>query len=269
MEDQAMTSRRGPFETGPIAGPIESGERDAFHDNQPPLEERVIMDFLEDLQRPGELGQKSIAGRIDELLASAARAPEKCDSEKIAGAMGDLCKQARDVGARLETARDKHNRPLLNAQRTLKARADGIIAPLNDAVAKLRGLLDDFTRAEAERRREDERRAAEARRIAEEAAAAALKEQGMEDQIEAVAAPAPPPPAAPAPMARGDYGSRVGSQVVWNFEIENMRQVPDRYLKHPKVKEALESVIRAAIRTEKVREMKGVRIWEGSKAVVR
>jgi hypothetical protein len=276
------THRPGPFASGPVTqpGPVESGERDARFDNEPPLEERIVMEFMEDLQKPGEQGGPSIAGRIEQLLASAARVPETCD-ETIAGGIGDLCKQAREVAQRLETARDKHNRPLLNAQRSLKGRADGLIAPLNDAIAKVRRQLDDFTRREAARREEERRREEEARRIAEEerrkleeATRNRLEEQGLGDVVpadEPIFAPAPPPPAAaPTPMARGDYGARVGTTKVYCHEIESIRQLPDRLLKHPKVKEQLDKLIAAEIKSAKGQiEIKGVRIWEDSRATVR
>jgi hypothetical protein len=47
-----------------------------------------------------------------------------------------------------------------------------------------------------------------------------------------------------------------------------VRQLPDRLLKHPKVLEALQSVVAAEVRSG-VREIKGVRIWSTDEAVVR
>lgn len=281
----ATTARQGPFATGPIAdpmpGPLEAGERDPKFDNQPPLEERILMDFMEELATLGEGNSPSIQGRIEELLASAGRVPKTCDSEAIAGKIGDLCKQARDVGQRLETARDKHNRPLLNAQRALKGRADGLIQPLNLAIANARGLLDDFTRREQQRRAEEQRKAEEARRIAdearrklEEATRQQLEEKGLGHVIpadEPLFAPAPAAPRMePAPMARGDLGSRVGTTTVHCHEIESVRKLPDRLLKHPKVIEALDKLIAAEIRSAKGQcEINGVRIWKELKAAVR
>jgi len=270
--DDLATAARGPFESGPVTsqpGPVAAGERDARYDNQPPLEERVVMDFMEDLERPGEHGEKGIKARIEELLSSASRAPETCDDETTAGKMSDLCKQAREISQRLETARDKHNRPLLNAQRSLKGRADGLIAPLSNAIAGIRQRLDDFARREDARRAEEQRKADEARRVAEEAARAALAEKGMSDAIpEDQPIFSAPEPAPAAPLARGNYGSKLGTQTVWKHEIESVRQLPDRILKHPKVIEALDKVIGAEIRGG-VRAIKGVRIWDEKKAAVR
>lgn len=243
-----------PVAPGPFAASAPA--RDPRYDNQPPLEERLMQEFAEELEREG------ITARIGELVDSAARAP-KCDSEAVAGRIGDLCKLARDVEKRVNDTREKYNRPLLNAQKTLKGKADGLLAPLLTAVGKLRDELNRFTREEAARRAEEQRRREEEAQRAREA----LERENIAPEVIAEVVEAPRVEAAP--IARGDYGSRVGATTVWNFEIESIRQVPDRYLKHPKVKEALESVIRAAIRTEKAREIKGVRIWEGTQAVVR
>ena len=229
------------------------------HDNQPPLEERILLDFQEDLDRPQSDTGKSISQRVAELLESAQKAPA-IDSDTVAGKVGDLCKMASDVSKRIEAEREKHNRPLLNAQRSLKAKADGIYAPLAAEIARLRTGLNAFM-AEQARKADEERRAreAEARRQQEAARAAAQPDE-----------PLPPIVAekVDAPVARGDLGSRVGTRTVWKHEIESVRQVPDRLLKHPKVVEALSSVIGAEIRSG-IREIKGVRIWSEREASVR
>jgi hypothetical protein len=263
----AAERKPGPFaSTGSNAGrptsqgPVESGERDAFHDNQPPLGERIIMDFAEDLEKPGELGALSVKARVAELLASAGRAPETCDNERAAGAMGDLCKQARQVAARLEEIREKHNRPLIEAKTALKAQADGLIQPLLDAVADIRGRVDKWLAAEEARRREEERRAQEEeRRLREEqqriaAEREAATGQPAEPRVE-ISAPAPPP----RPMARGDYGARVGTRQAFPHKIISVRQLPDRILNNIRVKEAIDKVIAAEIRNG-AREIKGVEI---------
>lgn len=330
--DSLAPTRPGPFDSGPIArqGGDAPAARDPRFDNAPPLEERILMDFVEDIQREG------IEERINELIEGAGRTPAECDSELIAGKMGDLCKQARAIGKKLDDARERHNRQLIDARTALKAKADNMIAPLTTAIDGVRALLDDWTARETVKREEEHRAATridyakrvilhiidcgngfidsksypfpilireleekiqanendfgpmapdvEKARIDNLAKLKAAFERHLasappvETPAEQAEAPEPPAPAtptfeapkmAPAPVARGAYGSAVGATTVWNFEIENMRQVPDRYLKHPKVKEALESVIRAAIRTERVRDMKGVRIWSGTKAAVR
>jgi hypothetical protein len=224
------------------------------HDNQPPLEERILLDFQDDLDRDG------ITARVAELLASAGRAPDKIDGQAVAGKVGDLIKQARDVEKRIDGVREKHNRPLLNAQRSLKAKADGIFSPLSIEISKLRSALNAFM-AEEQRKADEARRAAEAeaRRLQEEARANAQPDEPIAPIV---------PERVEKPVARGDLGARVGARTVWRHEIESVRQVPDRILKNQRVIDAISQVIGAEIRAG-AREIKGVRIWSEQEASVR
>lgn len=265
-----------PFpELKPFPGQAEAPVATIGH-NKPPLDESVIADFEE--------GLRSIDGLVPRIEALIARGnvAEPCETEEMAGRYGDYLKMVRTIagtGGIIETEREKHNRPLLNAQRALKARADGLINKLNTAAGKVRRHLDaymdeqrrkaDQARREAEEQAQAAREAAEAERQRQ----AEAREAAGEPAFEEVGEPIPTVEIAPAvvdePVVRGDYGARVGSTTVWKHEIISVRQVPDRYLKHPKVVEALDKVIAAAIRTEKVREIKGVRIWDDQQTVVR
>lgn len=244
-----------PAWPGKGSGEQLSSGRDARLDNAPPLDERIVQEFLEDIDREG------ITARIAELVDSASRAP-KCEDQTIAGRIGDLCKLAGDVSKRLDAAREKHNRPLLTAQRNLKARADGLIAPLSSAIAKLRDDLNRFTREEAARRAEEARKAEEeAKRAREELERANV----APEIIETIQAPK----VEARPIARGDYGSRVGTRTVWHHEIEvPIAKLPKLILEAAPVREAVEKVISAAIRGGN-RNIKGVRIWSEQEAAVR
>jgi hypothetical protein len=253
MDSQTTTARRpGPFETGPVSSqPEPLGGRDPRLDNQPPLEARVMLDFQEDLAREG------VKSRIAELLESAARAP-KCDSDAIAGAIGDFCRQAAEVGKRIDSAREKHNRPILNAQRALKGKADELMAPLQREVGRLRQDLNSFMSEKARLAREEQAR--REKEAAEARAAAAEISPELAEQI------APPPPEKP--IARGELGAKVGTRKVKMHKILSVRQLPDRILKNERVVEALDKVIAAEIRNGAA-EIKGVEIWEEDQAVVR
>lgn len=240
----------------------EAKARDPRYDNQPPLEERVMLDFEEELEREG------VKARIQELCESAGRVPAITD-DAIAGKVGDLCKLARDVEKRVNDAREKHNRPLLNAQRSLKGKADGLLHPLLVAVSDVRTRLNTFM-AEQARIADEKRRKAEdeARRIREE------QERAAREAAEA-GKPAPEPivnvePVKVAePVARGDLGSRVGTRTVWKHEIEvPIAKLPKAILENEKVRAAVDQVIAAQVRAGG-REIKGVRIWSEQVADVR
>lgn len=261
MDDQLFNN--APFDAA-IAGTPEPplGGRNPRFDNEPPLEERVMMELMEELDAPRD-GKPSIAQRIEEITASAGRVPETIDTPELAGAVGDLIRIAGAALKEVDAAREKHNRPLLTAQRCLKAKADAVLSPMNMAVLRLRNRLNDFV-AEQERVRREERRKRDEE--AQRAREALERENIAPEVIAEVVAEQPRPERAP--VARGDYGSTVGTRTVWKHEIQNVRQVPDQYLKHPKVVEALGQVVGAAVRSG-VREIKGVRIWDEQAASVR
>lgn len=231
------------------------------HHNQPPLEERVTMEFEEQLRSDG------LTDRIKEITESAGRVP--AIDQAVAGKVGDLITLARTCRKTVEERREAHNRPLLNAQRALKGRADALLAPMDDAITAVKNRLNDFMAEEARKAREAQRLADEQARIARDAAEQAAREAAERNEP---APPPPPPVIEPArveqPVARGDMGARVGTRTVWKHKIESVRQLPDAILKNERVIEALDKVIAAQIRGG-TRAIKGVTIWDEQVADVR
>jgi hypothetical protein len=232
--------------------------------NRPPLDEMIVAEFEEGLRADPNLMTK-----VAQLIEKG-KAPPPCDSEDMAGRYGDFIKMVSAATKAIEAEREKHNRPILTAQRALKARADSYTAPLAEAGTRVRRLLDGFMAEQA-------RIAAEKRRQAEEearkAAQAELDRRAAAEEGDAAFAEVAPlveirPAEIEKPVARGDYGARVGTMTVWLHEITSVRQLPDRLLKHPKVMEALDKVVAAEIRGG-AREIKGVRIWDEQRAAVR
>lgn len=242
--------------------PAQSAPPPDRHHNRPPLEEQVTMDFEDQLREEGLLG------RIEELTESAGRAPP-CDSQPVAAKIGDLLSLARTARKRVEELREQHNRPLLTAQRALKGRADGILSPMDQAMAALKRSLDAFMAEEARKAAEARRKAEEeARRLQEEAARAAAEAAERNEP-----APPPPPVIEPAriaePVVRGDLGARVGTRTVWKHEREvPITKLPKAILENEKVVAAVDQVIAAMIRGG-TREIKGVRIYSEQVADVR
>jgi len=117
--------------------PGEAAPPPADH-NQPPLEDRL------GLQLDDALFRKGLPARVAEITDAAARAPDPINTPDEAGAVGDLLAQAKAAAQAIEAEREVLNRPLLTAQRVLKGRADGLIAPMNGALAPLRDRLDKF-----------------------------------------------------------------------------------------------------------------------------
>lgn len=256
----------------PDAKPFPGEEQIRAHDpkdNRPPLEEQVLMDFEE------ELRAKGLDARVAELLASAGRVPD-IDSTEIAGKVGDLCKQARVAEQAVEAVRETQNRPILNAQRALKGRADSIIGPLQTAITEVRGRLNKFIADEDAKAREAQRRAdEEARRIqgATEAERQRIADEAAAEGRKITEAELPPVPVVEAatiekPVARGDMGARVGTVTVWSHKVVSVRKLPNAVLNHPTVLEAIDKVLRGRLRGGE-RQISGVEIWSEQKASVR
>jgi len=239
-----------PFPGQDSGQQLDSG-RDARLDNQPPLEERLLMQFVEELDREG------LTARIAELTESAGRVPA-IDNRDTAGKVGDLIRQASAAKKRVEEIREIHNRPLLNAQRGLKAKMDGLLAGMDTAIKAVRNRLDAFIA-------EEDRKAREAQRAAEEAARKAAQAAAESD------APAPiiTPAEVEKPIVRGDMGATIGTRTVWKHEREvPIAKLPKAILENQKVVEAIDQVIAALIRGG-TREIKGVRIWSETASAVR
>lgn len=233
------------------------------HHNQPPLEERVIMDFEDQLRGDGLLE------RIAAIIESASRAPAVTD-QAVAGKVGDLIAMGRAARKAVEERRETHNRPLLNAQRALKGRADAIVGPMDIALNGVKRSLDNFMAEEARKAAEERRRAEEAARIAREAAERAQREAAEAGKpVEDIPLPVVEPAKVEQPVARGDMGARVGTRTVWSHEVEvPIAKLPKAILENEKVKAAVDQIIAAMIRGG-TREIKGVRIWSDQVADVR
>lgn len=267
--------------------PFPSNPRAQIGANNPPLEDSILLDFDEALR-----GHEGLIERIDEMELKA-EGYKACIDEDAAGNAGDFIKAARVAAETVEAEREKLNRPLLNAQRSLMARSKNYQDRAKAAGLKVKALLDIYAadrddrirkeaariaelarqaeaarqaiideanrkaaaEAEAERKRlqdiEDKRAAAEARE-------AAVVEVKPEPVIMAPATPAWAPSDFKAAPIRGNYGTTVSTVETWHVKVDNIRQVPDMFLKHPAVIEALEKVIGPSVRGKSgLREIKG------------
>jgi hypothetical protein len=105
--------------------------------NQPPLLDRVLIDFDDALRMNG------LDVRIAEVTGSADRAPE-LDTPEAVGKAGDLIAQARAVREKVGTERDELNGPLVEATKALKAKQDAVLAPMESAIAGVQARLDAY-----------------------------------------------------------------------------------------------------------------------------
>lgn len=254
----------GPFAKAPDAD-TPAPLRDPRYDNDPPLHERILMDFAEDLDSAG------VTARIAELVDGAARCPVKIDNEEQAGKVGDFCRLASAVTRKVDEIREKYNRPLIDARTNLKAKADGALAPLVTAMTELRGRLNTYVQEQEARRRAEQRAADEAARRLREEQERITRE--VEQETGVAVAPAPAPTFAPPPKAivRGDLGSAVSARTVWKHErLVPIAKLPKSILENAQVVEAVDKVIAAMVRNgARNPSIKGVNIFETTAAQIR
>lgn len=277
----------------------EANPRAVMGGNHPPLDEMIVAEFLEGLG-----SKEGFMERLDKLAEKGAD-PSDCTNDDMAGKYGDFIKMCGAATKAIEAERENHNRPILIAQRSLKARADALAHPVQIASDRVRGKLNAYLAEQEAKRRAEAARIAEENRKAEAARQAQIEEanrkaaeaaeaerqrlQSIEDEKalaagreaekvevepEPVVVPEPEPvfvAAAPAKAPlRGDYGTAVSTVETWDVKVENIRQVPDAYLKHPTVIEALEKVIRPLVRGKTgLREIKGCKITSSLGSAVR
>jgi hypothetical protein len=244
--------------------------------NEPPLEERIVLDLESQIDEiPG------LRTRIRELIAKADTLPA-CQDDETAGKLGDFIKMAKAAAGRVDEIREAIKRPYLTATRNLDAKARTHTDALAGAAQAARRVLDAYVAEQDRLRRE-----AEARRIAAERAAWQAEqdrialELAAENEARKASDPAPPAPepavepmfatpaAKPAPIATGDYGTRVGVKKVWKADpVTSLKGLPTSVTGHPTVIEAANKVIAALVRAG-ARELKGVTIREHTESNVR
>ncbi len=179
----------------------------------------------------------------------------------------------------LEAKRMTMTRPLDESKRLIMEEFKKLTVPLDEFVTKTKQSMIAFHRAE-------EVKAAEAARIEREKAEAAARAEADKMRVEAEqrakeavaegvpdilmdtepAAPAPQPVYVPEPVVpKTTYGQQSTTTLRenWQFEITNPELVPREYLSVEPIK------IKMAIRTQNVRDIPGVRIYDAGSIATR
>lgn len=238
--------------------------------------------------------------RAKSLIAEGEKAQVIDTAEQAAAATAWLG-QAKTTFEELDGFRLAEGEPLREKLQAINGEYFPVIKPLDPKVTgsvylKVRKLLQDYStlvmrRQEAEeraRREEAERRAAEEaarlereaaaqRKAAQDAAIAGKKEEAdrlarqaatteakaettLEHAIE-VPQVAPVREAAPIRTSAGT----LNAQKEWQWELEDISKVPDQYV----LKTINTAAVNLAVRKNNVREIPGIKVWEGAKIQVR
>lgn len=229
---------------------------------------KAVEEEREKLNRPLLTAQRALKGRADYYSGRAMDAGRKVRAlldpyleDKERQRRAEIARQAeieRQAAAERQRIIDEAN---AKAAREAEAERQRLQAIADAEAAKERARLQAI---------EDERAAAEARE--------AEKVEVVAEQIVVEAEPVYVPELEPeyvssapakAPL-RGDYGTTVSTKETWHVEVVNIRQIPDTFLKHPSVLEAVQKVIGPLVRPANgLREIKGCRIYSTIGSAVR
>lgn len=254
-----------------------------LHHNQPPPD-LLIGEALRERLHDEHGG---LIRRKDDLLAAASRIPAITDDD-LAGRASDYIAQIKACAKAADAARVGEKEPYLEGGRAVDGFFKAITSPLEDVEKKVKQSLTVYHR---EKEAEERRRRMEAERIAREEADAKRREaeaaakvlrdqQSLDDAIaadkaarlaEADAVKATQAAEAkPAELSRirGEYGAVSSLRTDWVFDGLDRHQIDLEALRHHFTTAAIESAIRAFIKSGG-RQLEGVRIFETTTAIVR
>lgn len=278
--------------TAPVEDEQPTAAVAAIGHNEPPVEERIAMEFREALleDRP------DFQTRYDNMLAAKDRV--EVEDDDSLGRAGDLIKLYRAAGQHIDQAHTVVKRPYLEAGRAADAEKNRLKEPLGEATRAVNDKMNAFlAKREAEARAERERIAAEQRAAAERAAAAereraraeeearraaseAISEderRAAEERAAAAAAEAEramqgaalaPAAAAKTEPVRSDAGATVSGKQEWLSRVDDYDVAYIAVSDDAKVREAVEKAVARRVRAG-ARTIAGVTIWPVAKANVR
>jgi hypothetical protein len=251
--------------------------------NNPPKDDiEVLIAEIEERASP-------LIGRFKELVASAERAPLKCEDEDTAGKLSDLILQLNANSKSLDTKRTEEKAPFLargNAVQSFFARYTDAISP---HVLRLKTVLGEYLKAKAakeareaaalaeQQRLEAERQSAKAQELEQqgrhqEAAAAIDRAVIAEEGAITAAKVATARPAALA-SARGTSGGRGGLTTRWTGTIIDRAQLDLEalrpYFGQDELQKAVNAFVKVNCKGNTGATLKGADIKQETSAIVR
>jgi hypothetical protein len=219
------------------------------HNNPPSQIETAIADQRQSLE--------SYRERRDEFIRAAAAAIIR--DRDTAGQAADINRLAAAVWKKIDEERRDRSNPFYDAQITLKAIVDDFWQPVFDAMDALTDKVRAWDAEEKKRiQQQRDEQDAEMRRLQQAAPAGAVPQCN-------------PAPTAPAReprrrRTRGDYGGTVVERATHEFEVIDVRAVPDFILNSAPVHAAIIGVVKSMA---KVADIPGIKVDSGSKLELR
>lgn len=217
-----------------------------------------------------EVSLKEFKDQLDERGGDIARCKVTTDDE--AGRATALAGILADIVSGAEKKRVELKDPYLRSGKRIDAAFGSFAEIAKKAKASVVAMIDSYRREQERKAREEQeklqREAEEKARAAQAAAAEGNLVQAarLEQQAETVAAQAQE--AAVPTTIRSAYGQVAAGRTIWKHQITDRKKLPKTVIEHPKVIEAIDTVIASMIRSG-VREIPGVRVFSESATVIR
>lgn len=195
-------------------------------------------------------------------------------NEDEAGRATALAGILMDLADTAEKRRVELKDPYLRGGKKIDAAFKAFDEIVTGAKKRIVAMINTFAR-EQERKAEEAAAKAAQEAAEKEAAARAAAQSGnlvqaaiLEQQAEQAATTVEMVTAATAQPIRSAYGQTASAKTVWKFEVIDKKKLPKAVTDHPKVKEAIDTVIGAFVRAGS-RDIAGVRIWSEKDTMVR
>lgn len=240
--------------------------------NQPPLEERIPLEFREALLS-GE--RADFLKKLDDLLGQGDPNAEdykagavdraKCTNENELVACGKLINILRAAEKHVSETHTTVKAPHLLACRLVDAEKNSLTGRITVGRQRVQQMQDDYAAEQLRLRKLEEQRLEEERQKEIEDRRK-LEELAKANNID-VPLPPPPPPPPPPPRApiRGD-GATVSIGTEWDCVVEDYAKAFKKVKDDAKVREAIDAAIKRIVKATKGSQpIPGVRAFERAK----
>jgi len=248
---------------------VDPNPRATIGNNEPPMEERIPLDFREaliDLEADFFKVLETYVGVTDAETGEHKNGQvdiAKCTNDTQLGKCGEVVNTLRKLGQRVEAAHKQVKEPYLLGGRLVDAERRALMSRIEEGGNRVNGLMKTYGDDKREKERLAQLKADEDRRK--------LEELARENGIEAVLPP-PEPVVAKTEPVRSLGGATVSIGTEWKSQVEDYAKAFKHVSTNAKVREAIDAAIKSMVKATKGNNGKplaGVRVWEDTKVGAR
>jgi len=249
---------------------VDPNPRATIGNNEPPIEERIPLEFREaliELEADFFKVLETYVGVTDAETGEHKNGQvdiAKCANDVQLGKCGEVVNTLRKLGQRVEAAHKQVKEPYLLGGRLVDAERRALMSRIEDGGNRVQGLMNKY----AADKREEERKA----RVKAEEERCRLEELARENNLEAALPPVEAAPPVKTEPVRSLGGATVSVSTEWQSEVTDYAKAFKHVKNDAKVREAIDAAIKRLVKATKGnngKELAGVIMREGVKAGAR